>query len=309
MKKIFLGLFLCLATVLAQAQTVKIVVPFVPGGIIDRVARTLEQTLTTELGMQSVVEYKTGAGGSIATRYVASNKKSETVLLLHSNAVVTNSLSADAGYDLQNDLISVAHIGDAHLSLITGNKSNIIKMADLLSYNQTTPVFFGSSGVGAANHIAAEVLKSQINRNLIHVPYKGESAALTGIMSNDIGLLFITTTIAENYYKGNEVRVLAITGHKRTPEMPDVPTFSELGIKEVDNAINYIFLFANTTADPNVIKQIKATLSKTLFNPKTAKPYITAGVEPDLKKFNSKDFIMQDIERSKKIISKISIDK
>ena len=177
LKGFIVGLTILVGSV--QAETIRIVVPFAPGGAADQAARVLEQTLTAYTQNNYVVEYRQGAGGAIGANYVAKSRGTETILMVHSLALVVNSLQSESGYSLE-EFEPVATLGTLQLALITNPKSTVNTLTKLLS--TTDPVFFGSSGNGSATHIAGEIFGSNTGVNMIHVPYKGEAAALTDVL-------------------------------------------------------------------------------------------------------------------------------
>ena len=297
MKQLILSLVLLFGT--AQAETIRIVVPFAPGGAADQAARVVERALTTHTQNTYVIEYRAGAGGAIGANYVAKSRGSDTILLIHSLAVVVNSLQADSVYSL-TEFEPVVTLGSVQLALITNPKSAVNTMPKLLATRD--PVFFGSSGTGAATHIAGEVFGINTGVAMTHVPYRGEAAALTDILGNNITVLFTGVGVA----KDQPVTVLAVTGTRRSREFPQVPTLQEQGIRGFEVSPNWLVLLANSTADPRTLAVVRAAISRALAED----PELLAriGVDTDRQQlYNTHQFMTAERQRVQKILSRIQI--
>jgi tripartite-type tricarboxylate transporter receptor subunit TctC len=297
MKQLILSLILLLST--AQAETIRIVVPFAPGGAADQAARVVERALTTHTQNKYVIEYRTGAGGSIGANYVAKSRGSDTILLIHSLAVVVNSLQADSVYSL-TEFEPVATLGTVQLALITNPKSAVNTMHKLLATRD--PVFFGSSGTGAATHVAGELFGISTGVNMTHVPYRGEAAALIDILSNNITVLFTAVGVARD----QPVSVLAVTGTRRSSEFPQVPTLQEQGVRGFEVSPNWLVLLANGTADPRTLTVIRTALNRALQE--DPELFGRVGVDTDRQQlYNTQQFMNSERQRIQKILSRIHI--
>jgi len=280
-----------------QAETIRIVVPFAPGGAADQAARVVERVLTTHTQNTHVIEYRAGAGGAIGANYVAKSRGSDTILLIHSLALVVNSLQADSVYSLA-EFEPVATLGTVQLALITNPRSAVNTMPKLLSTRE--PVFFGSSGNGAATHVAGELFGINAGVNMIHVPYRGEAAALTDILSNNITALFTAVGVARD----QPVTVLAVTGTRRNREFPMVPTLQEQGIRGFEVSPNWLVLLANGTADQRTVTVVRAALSRALAEDPDL--FVRIGVDTDRQQlYNTQQFMNSERHRVQKILSKI----
>jgi len=296
MKHIILSLAMMFG--MAQAETIKIVVPFAPGGVTDQSARVLAQALTANTSNTYVVEYHVGAGGAVGANHVAKNRGSETVLMIQSLAVVVNSLSADATYSLA-DFEPVATLGTVQMALITNPKSTVNTLSKLLSTRE--PVFFGSSGNGAANHFAGELFGIKTGVNMVHVPYKGEAPALTDIIGNNVNVMFTTLTVAKN----QPVSILAVTGSRRSRDLPQVPTLQEKGVPGFEVSPNWVVLLANSTADPRTLSMIKSALGRALQDEPDM--FSRAGLDTDRQQlYNTQQFMNSERQRVQTILSKIN---
>lgn len=295
LKSVTAGL-IALAFNIAVAQPIKIVVPFSAGGVADLTARTLEQVLVANTPFKYSIEYKVGAGGAIGASHVAKSRGNETVLMIHSLSLVVNSLSTDASYAL-TDFEPVATLGSVQLALVTNPKSPVNSMNRLLA--TTNPVTFGSAGIGSAAHAASDMFAASTGKTVIHVPYKGDSAALIDILSNNINLLFL----AVGSVRDQPVTILAVTGTRRHRDLSQTPTLHELGIRGFENSGNWLVLVANTTADPRVLEQIRQALATAL----TQDPdlFQRAGVDTDRRQlFATRQFLQNEQQRMKKLLEK-----
>ena len=300
-KKILFTLAFLFCSV-SQAETIKIIVPFAAGGPYDTLARAIEHTLTTTLKEPVVVEYRLGAGGNIATQSVINDKSQDILLLVQSSAVITNAVSPDNGYDIKNNLVPVAYLGDVPLALVVNKKTNIKSVKEFLDLGKNKPLFYGSGGIGTGTHIASEVLKMQTGMNLIHAPYKGETPAMIDLVGGNLNFMFTATPNALKY--SDNVRILAVTGKHRDSAVPSVPTLKESGIPGYEYSIQYAMVFANNKADPRMIKLIQMTLYNALSQPENSKEYLAMGLRPNLTKLtNFEDIIDFNLARTKKLLN------
>ena len=280
----------------AAAADIKIVVPFGAGGIADQAARTVEKILAQNTQHNYTVEYRTGAGGSIGARYVASNTESETVLLVHSASVVLQSLIPTPAY-LMKDFVPVANIGSIQWLLITNKDSNVNTLNKLITVKE--PIFFGSSGTGTTNHIAGQMLGAETKQNLIGVPFKGEAPAFAEVLGNRLQLLFAGSGLVKGH---TDVTVLAVSGPKRHADYPSVPTLTEAGIKGFDTNLNWLVLLANPGADTTVIKEIQTALADALKDPEQTRVLTTAGVDVEINNPNTKQFLETEENKLRKFV-------
>jgi len=296
MKKIILITTMLFATTLSFATTIKIIVPFAVGGIADQSARQVAVMLSQTTPYNYVVENHVGASGQIAARHVIAQKGPDTVLLVHSASVILHGISSTSTYNV-NDFVPVSTIGSIQWFLITHKDSHVNSLDLLLTTDD--PVFFGSSGEGTTNHIAGEILKKSTKRNMIHVPYRGESAALVDLMGNRISLLFAGVGVV----KGNEtVRVLAVSGPKRHPDYPNVPTFSEIGIKGFEKNLNWLVILANPGADPKTVSQIQTAIDKLFSDPKQTQLLTNLGIDIEKNPLNTKEFLNDETSKLRAFI-------
>lgn len=211
-------------------RPVRIIAPFGAGGPTDLFTRIIAQELQKSLGEPFVVENKPGAGTTIGTEYVArSAPDGYTLLMVSGTQTVNETLYTHKAYHLMSDLVPISPLIDSDLVLVVNPSVPAKNGAELIARAKAEPgtLNFGSSGPGSNYHMAAELLKNLTGINIVHVPYKGSTGMRTDIISGQIQMLFDSVPTMAAYVKDGRVRALGISGEKRSPIMPDVPTIAE----------------------------------------------------------------------------------
>lgn len=219
----------------AQAQTypdrtVHVLVGYAPGSGPDIQARTITQQLSEKLKQPFVVDNRTGANGTIAARAVATAAPDGYTLLFSSSSIApTPYITRQSGYDLLADLKPIATSGqlDGLFMLVDAN-SPIKTLGDFIAYAKTTHVFYGSPGVGNVLHLAAVAFGRKAGITMEHVPYKGASEVMTGLLSGTVQVMFVTPPSVVGLLAEGRVRALAYTGTTPFPAFKDVPLMSDL---------------------------------------------------------------------------------
>jgi tripartite-type tricarboxylate transporter receptor subunit TctC len=247
---IFASFVVCEAFAAFPENPVSIVVSFAPGGATDITARIMAAAMTKGVGQQILVDNKPGAGGAVAANYVKAAKPNGYTLMLTSSVyVVTPSLKKPSPYDPMKDFAPVCEIGDAPNVIIVKNDSPIKSLGELIAMARKDRqlVSYGSPGSGTTPHLAAEVLKIRENINMTHIPYKGAGPAMTDLLGGQIQVLFGSLASVISQIQAGQVRALAQTGETKWPDLQQVPTLAELGIKDaVSNTFQAIFAPAGT---------------------------------------------------------------
>jgi tripartite-type tricarboxylate transporter receptor subunit TctC len=214
-------------------RTIRIVVPFAPGGGTDVIARTLAQEIAKNLGATFIIENKPGAGTIIGTQTVAASEPDGYTLLMGTFANAVNpALYAKLPYDPHRDLAAVALIARSFNIVVVNSASPIRSIADLIAAAKSDPdkLSYGTYGTGTSAHLAGELFKSLAKVNLITVPYKGAAPAITDLLGGRIQVMFTTVASAAPLIAGGQLRALAVTSVERSPAFPDIPTVSEAGV-------------------------------------------------------------------------------
>src|SRR3954467_12027869 len=216
------------------AQTIKIVVPFPPGGGVDVVARMIAPRLSESLGQSVIVENRGGAGGSLgATAVAQSPGDGYTLLLGTASTHGTNpNVYTKLGYDPVRDFVPVALITSAPLVLAANNALPVRTAADLIALAKAKPgeLSFGSYGTGSSNHLVAELFNRMAGIQANHIPYRGSAPMMTDLIGGRIQYAFDGVATTLGYIRGGTVRLLGVSGAKRSPVLPDDPTIAESAV-------------------------------------------------------------------------------
>ncbi|MBO9355645.1 tripartite tricarboxylate transporter substrate binding protein [Bordetella petrii] len=219
-------------------RAVTIVVPASPGGGGDFTARLLADGLTAALAQSVIVENRAGASGNIAAQYVArSQPDGYTLLLAYSGTHVVNPVLFDnLQWDPIKSFAPVALTITAPQVIVANKNMPVATLKELVDYAKQHPgeINYASSGVGTMQHIGAELLALRTGTKMTHVPYKGAGAAMTDLLSGQIGLLVTTPPAVVGYLRSGSLRALAIASKRRHPMLPDVPTTAEAGVPNVE---------------------------------------------------------------------------
>ncbi|CAM3767523.1 Bug family tripartite tricarboxylate transporter substrate binding protein [Bordetella tumulicola] len=250
------GLAACILPVHAQTipegKQVRIIVPYSAGGTSDILGRKLAEQLSKRLGRVVIVENKAGAGGSIGTEATVRAAPDGTTILLHSGAIATEpAIKASLPYDVTKDLAAVTTAVRGPFALLVNNNVPVSSVAELVQYARANPdkVNYGTPGVGTSVHFASEYFKSASQAPLTHVPYKGASAALTGLMGGEVQVVIDPLATAKKYAEASKVKALAVTTKDRTDLWPEMPTVAESGVPGFDSAVWYgLYVPAKTPA-------------------------------------------------------------
>ncbi len=223
-------------------KTLRIVVPYAAGGTSDIVARRIGQRLSERVGQPVIIDNRGGAGGSIGTEAVVRSDPDGHTILFHSGAVAVDPVSGKKlNYDVQKDLepITMAVVGP--FALLVNNDLPVKSVADLVAYAKANPgkLNFGTPGVGTSIHLTTELFKAMAGIDIVHVPYKGASLALTALAGNEVQFLFDPLTTAKNLAQAGRVRALAVSTGARSGFWPELPTVADGGVKGFDLGVWY----------------------------------------------------------------------
>ena len=256
-------MLLCPAVVRASdypIRTVTLIVPFPPGGATDLLGRLIANGLSEPLGKPVVVENRAGANGSVGAGVAArATPDGHTLLLTGSPLVMEQILRADLGLDLERDLAPVALIAEGPLILVASPSLGVRDVSELLALARQKPgqLTYASVGSGSHAHLAGEMLKAAADVDLLHVPYKGGAPALFAVIGGQVAVGFITSLTVIESIKAGKVTALAVSGSKRLPTLPGVPTLAESGLSGVD-----LDLWAAIFVPANTPREIIARLSR-----------------------------------------------
>ncbi|HEU4850607.1 MAG TPA: tripartite tricarboxylate transporter substrate binding protein [Telluria sp.] len=264
-------------TALAQdwpKGTVTMVVPWPPGGPSDIAARPLAKGLTQALGQTFVIDNRAGGGGNIGTAAVARAKPDGNTLLVTSSApiVINPSLYKNMNFDPIKDLAPVSNLLRVPLVLVVHPSVPAKNLKELIAYIQSKKGQFsyGSSGSGTPQHLTSEVFNHAAKLNMTHVPYKGSAPAISDLLGGHILVMFDSTIAIMPQIKSGKVRPIAITSAKRSPLLPNVPTFAESGLPAVESYAWY-GMFAPAKTPKDIIAKLNAETIKVMKGPEFQK--------------------------------------
>ena len=287
MLRIATGFALALGLAPAQAQwpakTVRIVVPFSPGGIADNSARTVADRLGVRLGQPVVVENRPGAAGNIGSEQVAkSAPDGYTLLLGYDGTIVVNPhVYAKLGFDVLRDFAPVTKLGDAGVIVVAHPSVPAKDLRELIALAKAKPGTFtyGSAGTGSSAHLACEMLSQLTGAGLVHVPYKGGGQAIADAVGGQIPLVCTAVAGAQQFMKTGRLKGLGLSSATRASGAPDVPTFIENGFAGfvVDS---WVGLLAPAATPRAVIDRLQTETAAVLQMPEVKERYAVLGIEP-----------------------------
>jgi tripartite-type tricarboxylate transporter receptor subunit TctC len=288
LKHFWVAAGLGLAQLTGWAQTawperpVRIIVPYAPGGTTDYAARQIAQKLTEQTKQSFYVENKAGASGTIGTDLVAKAAPDGYTLLTNDTTyAMLPSLFAKLPWDHAGGLVPVTTIAQTPVVLVVGVNSPYKTLAELLAFAQKNPgkLNFGSGGPGSSTHLSAELLKKEGKFFMTHIPYKGAGEAMLAVVSGQVDVLVTASPTAIPQVKGGKLRALAITGDRRLPSLPDVPTFKEAGLRGY-TVTNWFGLVAPKGTPPEVVNKLQAEVKKALSDPALRERLTQQGAQP-----------------------------
>jgi tripartite-type tricarboxylate transporter receptor subunit TctC len=271
---------------IAQAyptHTVKLVVPFPPGGPLDATGRLIAQKLTEAWGQSVVVENKPGAGGNIGADLVAKSPPDGYTILLGalSTHAVNPSLYARMPYDAVKDFVPITLLAITPNVLVVNASLPVGSLKELIAYAKANPgkLSFGSGSNGSAGHLAGELFKVDTGTDIVHVPYKGGAPATQALLANDVQFMFDNLANATPQVKAGKLKAIAVTTAQRSKLAPELPTMAEAGVPGFDIS-TWFGLLAPAGTPKDVIAKWNAEVTKLLNSPEIRERFLALGQEP-----------------------------
>ena len=275
-------------TVAAHAQSypakpIRWVVPYPAGGGSDFLARTIGQQLSQQISQPVTVDNKPGGNTAIAASEVArSAADGYTILSADNGTMVFNTaLYSKLTYNPEKDLTPVTLMGRFPMILVVGPNSDVKDAKDFVAKAKAAPgkLSYGSAGAGSPHHLAMELLKVNSGLHMVHIPYRGAAPALTDLAGGQVAAMMVDLAAGAGFIKGGKVRPLAVANPTRLPQLPNVPTFAELGIKGVEASAQVgIVAPANTPAD--TVAALQKQVATAIQQPAIRQKLIDFGIEP-----------------------------
>lgn len=295
-------------------KPIKIIVPFTPGTGIDVLARTLGQKLSERLGQPVVVDNKPGASGNIGADAVAKAQPDGHTLMVTVNTfTMTPALYKKLPYDPVKDFALISKLAFGTMALVVNPEALPVKTLDeLVAYVRARPgkINYGSPGNGTPQHLAVEILKERLSFDAVHVPYKGAAGANTDLLGGRIQMMVLPVHTALPFARQGKLRILAVSGESRSVHAPDIPSFGELGVKNLDADL-YYWMAAPAGTPKSIISNLNKEISAILAMPDVRESLIKQGLVPETSSPEAiAASISNDVSRWKKFISehRISAD-
>jgi len=271
----------------AMAQTfpnkpIQIIVPVAAGGGTDLLARTLGQKVGELLGQPVVIENRLGAGGNIGVEMVAKAKPDGYTLLVSPGTIATNvAVYRKLPYDLLKDLQTVTLVGQTGSMLVVHPSVKATTLREFVELAKASPgeLNYGSAGMGSPQHLHAEFFNQLAGTKTNHIPYKGQSQAMTDLVGGQLAYMFSPVQNALPYLQQGRIRAIAMASSQRNPNLPNVPSFAESGYKGVDLA-NWFAVYAPAGTPPAVVKKLNAAFVQVGKTPEMKAKFEKLGFEP-----------------------------
>lgn len=288
MKKMLISLVVSGFTLVAQAQTdpypsrvVRIIVPFPPGSTVDILARIIGQSYSEQLNQSFIVENRPGASGNIGTGLAAkSEPDGHTLLIASINLVVNPMIYPEVPYD-PADFAPIGMVATTANALVVNPDFAAGSVKELIALAKAKPgkLNYGSSGVGTAVHLSAELFNHMAGVKIVHVPYKGPVEMLNDVMSARVDLTFANLASVMRLVRAGKLKALGVTTVQRHPSLPDVPTIHEQGLAGYA-AIPWFGLLTRAGTPKPIVDKLSAGLIATLKADETTKRLNNIGIDP-----------------------------
>lgn len=279
---------LTLTSAQAAAQTyptksVRLIVPFTPGGISDLLARSLGAKLGPALGQQIVVENRPGAGTTLASEVVARSSPDGHTLYLQdiTTHAINASLYRRLPYDSVKDFTLIQMLATTPLILVVHPSLPVKSVKELIAFAKARPgqIIYGSSGNGTIVHLSTELFKSMAGVDMVHVPFKGSPQSVVALLSGEVAVSFPTMPPALPNVQAGKLRALAVTSPKRSKAAPDVPTVSEAGLKGYEMVL-YSGIIGPANVPGAIVAKLNAEIGKGIRAPELKPILDNVGAEP-----------------------------
>jgi tripartite-type tricarboxylate transporter receptor subunit TctC len=283
------------------AKTVRIIVPFAPGGTADTLGRLVSQKLGESLKENFVIENRGGAGGVIGSELVAKAAPDGYTLVVSGVAshCIAPALSKNFPFDPVKDFTHIALFGGPPGVLVVNPAVPAQDLKQFLAYakKEAGKLAYGSPGNGTQGHLIAEQLKQVTGIEMTHVPYKGASLAVADLIAGHVPVTSTTLTTASTQIKAGKARALAVSSARRVPDFPDVPTFAELGYPELTASI-WFSLSGPAGMPPEIVSLLNAEVRRALHLPDVRERLRPEGIEPgDLDPRQFTAFVASELKR------------
>lgn len=264
------------------SRPIRLVLPFPPGGSTDIVARVVTQRLAENWGQPVLVDNRPGAAGNLAAEFVArAAPDGHTLFQVNVAHAIAASLFPKLGYNLGSEFVAVTQLASTPFALVAHPGVPAKSLRDLLALARAKPglLNYASAGNGSATHLSGELIKALGRVDLLHVPYKGSGPAVMALMSGEVDVYFLAVPAAAPMVNAGRLRVIGVSGAKRSSMMPDVPTMAEGGLPGFDTS-TWHGVMAPAATPREVVAQLAAELVRILAQPDIRGKLVAQGLEP-----------------------------
>jgi len=292
------------------AKAVRLIVPFPPGGSTDLVARVVGQKMADAWGKQVVIDNRPGANGMIGSDIVAkANPDGYTIVLGTIGPMAINASLYKMPYDILKDLAPITYTANIANVLVVNPTLAAKDVREMIALARNRPgqLTFGSSGTGGAPHMAVELFKLLAKVNIVHVPYKGGGPAMADLVSGQISGSFASMPSAIAFIKSGKLRALGVSGVKRSPALPEVPTVAEAGVSGF-SVLDWQGLFTTAKTPPEIVNKLNAESVRILALPDVVDRLTAAGV--DIQTTTPKawgEFVAAEISKWSKVVKEAGV--
>ncbi|TAG32645.1 MAG: tripartite tricarboxylate transporter substrate binding protein [Polaromonas sp.] len=264
-------------------KPIRVVIGFPAGGPLDQHARLLTEKLQAVLGQPLIIDYKSGAGGTVGAQDVMkAAPDGYTLMLANTGVMVINpALYSKLPYATLKDFTPIARTAMQPLALLVNPKLPVNTLKEFIDYSRARPgqVNYGSAGNGGISHLVPEMFKNATGLFMVHIPYRGSAPAFTDLMGGQVQFMGESIPQAAAYHKQGKVRALAVTSKERNPALPDVPTVIESGIKGFEVVGFYGFL-APAGLPRDITAKLSDAFKQVMNSPEIKTRMVTQGADP-----------------------------
>jgi tripartite-type tricarboxylate transporter receptor subunit TctC len=312
-----LALTICIAHVMGPSaeaaypeKTIRLVVPYAPGGGNDVLARILAPKLAEFLGQPVIVENRPGASGSVGSAEVARAAPDGYTILIATNAMVINpAVYTNLGFDILKDFAPLGLIADVQFVLVAHPSVAAKSIDELIGLAKRSPgtLNHSTAGNGSPQHLAAELFNEMAGVSLTHIPYKGTGPAIADVVGGQVQLCFATLPPVTQHIASGRLRALAMTGAKRSPLLPELPTLDELGVKGYEASSWYGLLVPAKT--PAAVQQVLSNaVSRTIQDKDIQAKLLAQGFEPGFRESAAMAQVMRsDLVKWDRVVKRAKI--
>jgi tripartite-type tricarboxylate transporter receptor subunit TctC len=288
-----------------QARPITFVVPFAPGGGNDILARAIAPRMSQLLGQTIVIDNKPGAGGNIGTDLVARAAPDGYTIVIASSQVTMNPfLDMKVPFRIERDFAPIGLVASVPMVLVANNEQPYKSLPEFIAYAKAHPgkLSYSSPGNGTPQHLAGEVFAKMNQSEMLHVPYRGTGPSVTDLIAGQVQVSFATFASVAPHVQAGKLRALGVAGQKRTPLMPELPTFGDAGMTHYDASLWYSLLAPAKTPQA-VVDKLNQAMAAAVKDPDVARQLAQQGFETQSSTpAELEAFIVKELARWERVI-------